>query len=122
MFGRPDTRDERGVAGIGDRREDAHDTVCIGAFSQKAAKSGDLELMLVCVRDVVRAQAVDGDHKDRMPLLGDEGCGEKEKAENDRSYGHRQDSIVLISRPGQRGAGRQKLLDSNSGVALGCFR
>ena len=78
VHGRPHAGDERGVARIGHRRDDAFHAVGEGAVLQKAAEIGDLRLVAVRGGDVVRAEAVDGDQQEERTrrLLGSTARGE----------------------------------------------
>ena len=99
--GRPHAGDERGVARIGHRRDDAFHAVGEGAVLQKAAEIGDPRLVAVRGGDVVGPEAVDGDQekKGTRRLLGATARGEHRA----RSRGAEGEAPARSDRPRRMG-------------------
>jgi len=75
VLGGPYAGEQRGVAGISDRRPDADHAFGISAVAQQSAEVGNLHAVLVGMGDVLRLEAINGDHQHRCGV-GARGKGE----------------------------------------------
>jgi hypothetical protein len=68
MHLRPDAGDERGVIGVGHRRNDGEHAIRIGAVREEAAQRWDAQMMLIGMGHILWLQAVDRDHEHRRSM------------------------------------------------------
>ena len=58
-------RHQRGVAGVGERRQHAHHPLCARALRPQAAEHGEVHAPCLRIADIAGAQAVERDHQHR---------------------------------------------------------